>query len=321
MSHAGKPGRPLTGMSGTLRDPGPATVSAAGRRRLMGLAYRMLGSVDDAEDVVQDAQLRLLGLERAPDDPDAYLFRVVSNLAVDRLRHLKVQRRSYLGPWLPEPVVTEPAAGAIALVEDLGIGLLLLLERLTPAERIAFVLREAFDLGFDEMADVLAVRADACRQRYHRARRKLAGERRPVAAPAAEQRHLLEQLVDAVTSGNTERVAALLTDDALLVSDGGGKVSAAVRPVASPARIAQVVVHLASREPLERFSMDYRPLNGGVGLVIGVDGPPRPGVPAYATFQLEVSRGRISRLYVMRNPDKLTRLAAARHPGGSGREL
>lgn len=282
-------------------------IAADVRRRLLGLAYRMLGSVEEAEDVVQDAQLKLLARDSAPAEPEAFLFRVVSNLAVDRLRHLKVQRRHYSGPWLPEPLVTDPA-DALALSGDLSLGLILVLERLSPAERVAFVLREGFDLSFGEMAEVLGIAADACRQRLQRARRKLDGVRRPVTPPAV-QRHLLERLLDTVRSGDVGAVAELLADDAVLLTDGGGKVSAAIRPVERPARIAQVLVHVASREPATDWALTFQPLNGGVGVAVRGPAGGEQG-PVYACIALDASDGRISRVYVLRNPDKLGHLAA-----------
>ncbi len=280
-------------------------VAASDRSALVRLAYRMLGSVEDAEDVVQEAQLKLLATPRTADDPQAYLFRTVSNLAIDRLRRLRVQRRAYPGPWLPEPLITAGNGEAeAARADDLDMALLLLLERLSPAERVAFVLREACELSFREIADVLGSRPDACRQRYHRARRNLDGLRRPP-VPSRQQRRLLERLSDAVVAADHRRIAALLTEDAVLLTDGGGRVSAAVRPVENPSRIAQVLVHLASRRPLDTMELGWLPLNGGVGLVIRERGEP------FASVQLQADADgeRISRLFVMRNPDKLTRLA------------
>lgn len=281
--------------------PSLATVD---RQGLLRLAYRLLGSVEDAEDVVQDAHVKLLAAARPPAHPGAWLFRTVTNLAIDRLRHLKVVRRAYPGPWLPEPLATDEAEveGAAVRDDDLSVGLLLLLERLSVTERVAFVLRESFDLDFAAMGRLLGVGTDACRQRYHRACRKLDADWQ-APAPSAVQKRLLERLRDAVLSGDHAAVVNLLSDDALLLTDGGGKVSAAVRPVAEPARIAQVLLHLASRQPLDRLSFEWRPLNGGVGLLICEDGVP------YSVIQVGADAGeRLTRLYVVRNPDKLARL-------------
>ncbi|MFW6093071.1 MAG: sigma-70 family RNA polymerase sigma factor [Pseudomonadota bacterium] len=277
--------------------------------RLERLAYRLLGSVEDAEDVVQDARVRLLALEHTPDNVDAYLFRVVANLAIDRLRRRKVERRTYPGPWLPEPLAT-PHAGEVeaARRDDLSVGLLLLLETVSASERVAFVLREAYELTFQEIGELLDIGTDACRQRYHRARRKLAA-RVPTSAPPEQHRRVLERLVDAVAAGDPEAVAELLTGDALLVTDGGGRVSAAVRPVAAPERIARVLVHLASREDLGDLRREFRALNDSTGLVLIRD-LPKGGAELYGCVQLEVRGEQVSRIFVVRNPTKLKRLSA-----------
>lgn len=293
-----------------MAEPSGATTVAAdgaGRKRLVGLAYRLLGSVEEAEDVVQDAYLKVLAIPRRADDPDAYLFRTVTNLAIDRLRHLKVQRRAYPGPWLPEPLATADADGATDLMraDDLSLGFLLLLERLSVTERVALVLREAFDLDFAEMAEVLGVRADACRQRYHRARRKLDGAR-PAHSTPARQRVLLERLTEALLAGDREAVTRLLSRDAVLLTDGGGRVSAAIRPVVDPRRIAQVMVHIAGREDPASLSLDWRAINAGVALVVGQ----RDVVHSCVLIEPD-GASRIARIYVVRNPDKLARLGRA----------
>lgn len=288
----------------------PAAIAAVDRAALVRLAYRMLGTVEDAEDVVQEAQLRLLATPREAGDPAAYLFRTVSNLAIDRLRHLRVQRRAYPGPWLPEPLLTADDGVADAVrVDDLDVALLLLMERLSPTERVAFVLREACELDFREMAEVLGARADACRQRYRRARLKLAGQRQPP-TPPRNQRRLLEALSAAVMDADQARLISLLTDDAEMLTDGGGRVSAAVRPVREASRISQVILHLAASQPLGGMRFEWRPLNRGVGLVLFEEDQP------YASIQLQsdADGARISRLFVMRNPDKLSRLVQSPPP-------
>ena len=289
-------------------DWGREAGGVASRRSLIRLAYRLLGSVEDAEDVVQDAHVKMLAVERNPDDARSYLFRTVTNLAIDRLRHLKVQRRSYPGPWLPEPLLTETGSveGEAAVADDLSVAFLLLLERLSVSERVVFVLREALDLSFDEMSEVLGVRSDACRQRYRRARGKLADARRAPPQPAL-QRQALERLVEAVGAGDAHRLAALLTDDALLLTDGGGRVSAAINPVEKPERIARVLVHLAAREDHLSTTLQFIEVNGGIGaLLMAADeaGQSRP----YACVQADVEGDRVSRIYIVRNPAKLARL-------------
>ena len=288
-----------------MSEPASA-VPTVDRPRLIRLAYRLLGSVEDAEDVVQDAHLRLLAGGHTPDDPGAYLFRTVTHLAIDRLRRLKVQRRAYAGPWLPEPLDTadEDASAPAERRQDLGIGLLLLLERLSVGERVAYVLREAFDLDFRTMSEVLDVRVEACRQRYHRARRKIAGiEAWPT--PTAAQRRLLERLAEAVLAGDRTRLTALLAEDAVMLTDGGGQVRAAIIPVERPDRIAQVLLHIVSRQDPATFTFEWRRLNGGAGLLIRQRGVPFSCVQVAGEGGGD---GRASRIYVMRNPAKLARL-------------
>jgi RNA polymerase sigma-70 factor (ECF subfamily) len=280
----------------------------------------MLGSVADAEDVVQEARLRLLKQDSAPDNEEAWLFRVVTNLALDRLRREKRQRERYPGPWLPEPLPTESTAssasaivedstpeGVVELAESLSMGLLLMLERLTPAERVVFVLREGFDLGFDDIADLVSSSAANCRQRYRRAKNHLAGEPGPRAVSVEDsqgQRQVLEKLLAALASHDLEQMVALFAEDCVAYADGGGVVSAAIRPVTDPARIAQVSLHLVDRIAAEG-SVDFRwcSLNGGTGLLVTLDGV------LHSSIQVDVADGQVQRLYIVRNPEKLAHLS------------
>jgi RNA polymerase sigma-70 factor (ECF subfamily) len=278
------------------------------RSRLEGLAYRLLGSVADAEDVVQEARLKLLAQTTVPDNEEAWLFRVVTNLALDKLREQKRRRESYPGPWLPEPLPTPAPDQATELAENLSMGLVLMLERLSPAERAVFVLREGFDLAFDDIAPLVDASAAACRQRYRRAKTHLAGELPPepaLVAGADEQRQLLDRFLAAVAERNYESLVALFAEDCVAYTDGGGVVSAAIRPVTDPGRIAQVTLFLA-----DKLAGDGEPefhwveLNGGPGLLVTVDGA------LMLSMQVEGLAGRIRRVYIVRNPHKLAHLAA-----------
>ncbi len=276
--------------------------------RLESLAYRMLGSVADAEDVVQEARLKLLKASEAPENEEAWLFRVVTNLALDRLRERKRREASYTGPWLPEPMLTESGPDDVAeLAENLSLGLLFMLERLSPAERAVFVLREAFDLSFDDIGAVLNVNAAACRQRLRRARAQLAGEvpRRQREQDAAEQQRLLEALFGAVAGRDLDALVHLFAEDAVVYSDGGGQVSAAIIPVTDPDRIARVIMHIGTRV-LEDGNVEFRwvTLNGDPAVIISAEGS------LVSTLQVEVLDGRIQRLFMVRNPDKLAHLVA-----------
>jgi RNA polymerase sigma-70 factor (ECF subfamily) len=270
------------------------------RERLVAFAYRMLGSRHDAEDVVQEAYSRLHERDVAADDPARYAFRVVANLCVDRLRAEQVRRRTYFGPWLPEPWLEESSPVDVAeLAEDLSVALLLLLERLSPGERVVFVLREAFDLKFDEIADVIGVTAAACRQRYARAKSHMKdAPRKP--APVDAQRNLLTRLVTAITEGSVANIVQLLSTDAVLISDGGGEVTAAIRPVHGVERIATVLAH-TGQKALKEGALDVRfnNVNGGWGLTLLQHGKP------HSCMTIAVDGDRIEAIFIMRNPKKL----------------
>jgi len=270
------------------------------RQRYLGLAYRMLGSRADAEDVVQDAYLRVRSHTGTIEDTGRYVFRIVANLCVDRLRAERVRRREYVGPWLPEPVVSAEDPGAHAeLADSLSMGLMFLLERLSPAERIVFVLREAFDLGFAEIAGLLGVTEDACRQRFSRARRHLKGESGEPIRPS-EHRDLLTRLMSAVAEQRVDAVVSLLSEDALLISDGGGVVSAAIRPVSGRERIATVIIHIGTRARAEGpLDTCFVNINGDWGLVLS-----RSGVIETA-ITLETRDQLVRRIFFVRNPEKL----------------
>jgi RNA polymerase sigma-70 factor (ECF subfamily) len=271
------------------------------RGRYLALAYRMLGSRADAEDVVQEAFLRTASGSVGVEHPQRYLLRVVANLCVDRLRAERVRRQAYPGPWLPEPVLSDDEPDGVSeLAESLSMGFLLLLERLSPGERIVFVLREAFELDFTEIASILGISAEACRQRLSRARRHLKGQAPQQRDPEAS-RALLARLMSAVTEQRVDAVIELLADDAILISDGGGVASAAIRPVSGRERIARVMVHIAAREQ-EQGPLDLRfsNINGDWGLLI------MRGETIHSAVTLELRDGRIRRIYVLRNPEKLS---------------
>jgi RNA polymerase sigma-70 factor (ECF subfamily) len=269
-------------------------------------AYRMLGSVADAEDVLQEAEVKLLKQKLPPDNPEAFLFRVVTNLALDRLRQHQRQRRLYPGPWLPDPLPTE-SMGAEALAEladELSLGFVLMLERLSPVERVVFVLREGFDYTFDEIGELIGAKASACRQRYRRARSHLGDEKR-ITTPAAEQQALLDKLLVAVAEEDLSGLVAMFSEDTVVFADGGGVVNAAIRPITGPARIAQVIVHLTRKAGEEgEMTHEFIELNGGVGLLMRQDGN------LHSCIQLDGIDGVVTRLYVSRNPAKIDHLLA-----------
>lgn len=283
------------------------------RPRLLGLAYRMLADVDEAEDVVQEAFLRWhLADHEAVRAPEAWLVTVVTRLSVDRLRRLQTERSAYQGPWLPEPIATEPALApasppptdrAAELASDLSIALLLLLERLAPVERAALLLRDVFDTDYVEIARILERSADAVRQLVHRARSRVRAERTRVAVPPCEQERILDRYMNALSEGDAPALLALLAPDVVLGSDGGGRVRAARRWLRGADRVARFLLGVS-----RKFGRDYRrqltELNGRPAVLVFAD-----GVLASVTTA-EVEDGRIRALHVMRNPEKLRHVLA-----------
>ena len=275
----------------------------AQRPRLFGLAYRLLGSAMDAEDVVQDAYLRWRGAD-APSiaAPQAWLAKVVTNLSLNRLASARARRERYAGPWLPEPVLTED--GTLGPLEDVtqresvSLALLILLERLTPAERAVFVLREAFGYSHGETAQILELSEANCRQLQRRARDRLASQR-PRFSPAPEQwRTLAGRFLAAARAGDLRSLERMLAEDVTAWTDGGGKVAAGRRPVAGRARVAR---YLAGA--IGKFGTGAQVVLAEVNgepAILGVSGGTVVGV-----LVLEVSGGEISALRAVANPDKL----------------
>ncbi len=272
------------------------------KSRFEALAYSMLGSVAEAEEVVQEARLRLHQLDAPPSSDEAFLYRVVSNLSIDRLRRAKTEREAYFGPWLPEPVLGD-VSDELELTQELSIGFMHLLEQLPPSERIVYVLRESFDLPFDELAALLGIRVDTARQRASRARKRMRNQSRVQSFPDAEGKQLLEQLVALVGNADVEGLITLLAEDAIAYTDGGGVVSAAVRPIHGAQRIATVLLHLAAKAggeaPLE---MQLERLSDSWALVI------HQGQQVHSIHFIAGTEGKLQRLYTLRNPHKFGHL-------------
>lgn len=268
----------------------------------------MLGDVDEAEDVVQEAFLRWQRADQqAVRSSEAWLTTVVTRLSVDRLRRLQTERSTYPGPWLPEPIATDPALTradspapdhAAELASDLSVALLVLLERLTPEERAAFLLRDVFDSEYAEIGRVLERSSDAVRQMVHRARTRVRNERTRVVAPPGEHERLLERFVNALAADDARGLLALLAPDVVLASDGGGKVRAARRWLLGPDRVARFLLGV-SRKFSEGVSRQISQLNGRPAVLVFDD-----GVLVTATT-VDVEVGRIRALHIIRNPDKL----------------
>jgi RNA polymerase sigma-70 factor (ECF subfamily) len=278
------------------------------RRALFGLAYRMLGSVEDAQDVVSETYLRWQRVER-PRDDRAVLWSIASRLCIDALRSAQRSRVDYVGVWLPEPLVEEDAdpAEEVGRRETLSLAFLHLLERLTPVERAVFVLHEAFDYPAGEIAAMLELSRDNVRQILHRARKRLEPDRPRYRADRAPQRRLVEQFLTACATGEIEPLTALLADDVVIYADGGGKASAVLRPVQGRLRVARFVRGLVRHSP-PGLQVDVVEANGGAALLL------RVGEECLGLYALtaDPSGARIGAIHAIRNPDKLARLAAGR---------
>jgi len=271
------------------------------RGRLLGLAYRMLGSRSDAEDVVQDAYLRFAGAQDV-HNAEAFLVTVVTRLCLDRLKSAKAQREVYIGPWLPEPVFDAEGLSADAateLADDLSFALLLALDRLSPLERAAFLLHDVFDTPFPEIAAMLDRTEAACRQLASRARRTVRDNRpAPTKAPDNHAR-LLQAFGEAVASGNVARLAELLRSDAVALTDGGGRKTAALNPIIGAEKIARFFIGISAKNAGHDVRIEPAMINGAFGALLYLDGE------LDHTMSMAMSGDKIAAIYIVRNPDKL----------------
>ncbi len=279
------------------------------RGRLLGLAYRMLGSRSDAEDVVQDAYLRFAGAQEV-HNPEAFLVTVVTRLCLDRLKSAKAQREVYVGPWLPEPILDADALSpdaATELADDLSFALLLALDRLSPLERAAFLLHDVFDMPFSEVARMIDRTEAACRQLATRARRAVRDARpAPVATPDSHA-CLLRAFSEAVTSGDVSRLAGLLRQDAIALTDGGGRKSAALNPIMGADKIARFFIGLAGKNIGRDIRIEPTMINGTVGALLYLDGE------IDHSLSMAIDGERIAAIYIVRNPDKLRHASTSAH--------
>jgi RNA polymerase sigma-70 factor (ECF subfamily) len=304
----------------------PAASFEPYRRRLLGLAYRMLGSMADAEDAVQDAYLRWHAADRnSVSDTRAFLMTTTTRICLDMLTSARARHEEYVGPWLPEPVVDTAALAPDSrteLAEDLSIALLLTLDRLSPLERAAFLLHDVFDFTFNEVASALERNEAACRQLASRARAHVRESRpRGATAPPArsgqiDPKHaqLLSAFAAATQSGDLIALTQLLASDVRVVTDGGGKVRAALEVIDGADRVARFLVGVTRKHPgqwwRDDFTVRLATINGLPGVI--VDAPEGP--VQTTTFELE---GDVIRaLYVVRNPDKLRHLATHQRSAG-----
>jgi RNA polymerase sigma-70 factor (TIGR02957 family) len=268
------------------------------RSLLFTVAYEMLGSAADAEDAVQETWLRWAGVDQERvHDPRAYLVQIVTRQALNRLRTVSRRREEYVGEWLPEPLLTSPdVAEDVELAENVSIAMLTVLETLGPVERAVFVLREVFEAPYDEIAEAVGKTPVAVRQIARRAREHVAARRPRMRVDRAQQRAAVEKFMAALTTGNVDALVEVLAPDVVLISDGGGVVQAARKPITGAAKVMSL---LALAVKFRDFAATSAWLNGMPGARLTADG-------AAAAVSLVVEDGRITRIYAIANPHKLT---------------
>ncbi|MQY05595.1 RNA polymerase sigma-70 factor [Actinomadura macrotermitis] len=285
----------------------PATEAFVAHRNLLfTVAYEILGSAADAEDVLQEAWLRWAEIDLAQvRDQRAFLVRITTRRALDRLRVLRRRKESYVGPWLPEPLLTAPDVAENAeLAESLSMAMMLVLETLSPTERAVFVLREVFDVGYDEIAEAVGKTPAAVRQIAHRSRKHVDARRPREAVSSRQARAALASFQHAVETGDIQGVLDVLAPDVVLISDGGGVRSAALRPVTGLVKVGRLL--LASLGDKEgKLTGEPTTVNGDPALLLRLDGE------LDSVMALHLEEGLVTGLYFIRNPDKLTHIAAA----------
>ncbi|WP_172383027.1 RNA polymerase sigma-70 factor [Streptomyces sp. MNP-20] len=271
------------------------------RSLLFTVVYEMLGSAADTEDVLQESWLRWADVDRAGvRDPRAYLVRLVTRQALNRLRTLSRSREDYVGEWLPEPLLTSPdVAEDVELADSVSVAMLTVLETLAPTERAVFVLREVFEMPYGEIAGAVGKSPAAVRQIARRAREHVAARRPRVRVSRSEQQAVVDRFLAALRTGHLQELMEVMAPDVVMIADGGGLVAAALTPVHG----ADAVAPLLARAHRLVTVLDARPvwLNGAPAGRVAFDGAP-------AAVSLAVEHGRITRIYVVRNPRKLTRL-------------
>jgi len=273
------------------------------RTLLFSIAYRMLANVADAEDLLQETFIRW---QQARDDeirsPRAFLVTILSRLCINHLQSARVQREQYVGPWLPEPIVTGPGSDPLEIVridESLSVAFLVVLERLTPMERAVFLLREVFEYEYSEIASVVDQSETNCRQIFSRAKHHVSAMRPRFKTSEGEKRELLERFLQATSSGNLEGLVSLLAHDVVLYSDGGGKAVAAPNLIRGADKAARGALGTLQKLTPKNLVTRLAQINGNPGIVSYLDGNP------YSVLTFEADDGHITAIYVVTNPDKL----------------
>lgn len=277
------------------------------RPRLTGVAYGMLGSVMEAEDVVQEAYLRWQGVDLVDiDSPEAYLTTIATRLAMDRLKSAQARRETYVGPWLPEPLVSSfsrDPADVVAEAESLSMTLLMALEGLTPVERAVLLLREVFDLDYAEIADIVDKSPANCRQIARRAREKAATREKPPSGDVEVESRILSRYLEEVSRGNVEGVASVFAQDVVLWSDGGGKARAARHALYGARRVARHLVGVRPQTP-EGTEIRIARVNGQPAILGVLDGR------VIGSISFEIEEGQVITVHAVLNPEKLQHLTA-----------
>lgn len=289
-------------MAGPKTSADPEQVFGEHRGLLFGVAYRVLGGVGDAEDVVQEAWLRWDGADTGEvADPAGWLVRVTTRLAIDRLRSARARRESYVGPWLPEPALTGPdIADDIALADTVSTAMLLLMESLSPLERAVFVLHEAFGYSYGEIGDFVGCSVDAARQTARRAREHVADGRTRYDTDRVSKIRVTETFLAACAGGDLAELIAVLAPEVTLVCDGGGLAPAPHRAIHGMEQVARALVIFAGRSA--GLTTQVVDLNGGPGIVVHQDGTP------VTAISLHLVAGRIETVHLVSNPEKLSGL-------------
>jgi RNA polymerase sigma-70 factor (TIGR02957 family) len=289
-------------------------VFEAHRGLMIAVAYRMLGTMADAEDAVQDAWLRWTAAPRdGVADPKSYLVRLITNTSLNKLRSVRARREAYVGPWLPEPLLTQAGPDTeerVELAESVSVAMLVVLETLAPEERAVFVLREVFGFSHAEIAAALGRTNDSVRQLAHRAREHVQARRPRFDVDAGQQRQVTQRFLAAAAGGDLDGLMTVLAPDVTLVADGGGKAQAARLPVTGAEKVARLILH-ASRRPymgvrLADMEFAVTEINGTPGVVVSTAGR------VLAAFTTTVSDGKITAIQAIANPDKLGALATGR---------
>lgn len=277
------------------------------RSLLFSIAYRMLGSVADAEDMVQETFIRWQASSDEIRSPRAFLVTIISRLCINHLQSARVQREQYIGQWLPEPLLTGTGSDPYEIShidESLSMAFLVLLERLTPMERAVFLLREVFDYEYSEIAGILGQNEASCRQILSRARQHVAKVRPRFDASLKQHEQLLHEFLDAASNGNLDALVALLSSQVVFHSDGGGKSAAVPNLVYGPGNVARAILGGLAKLVPKNLVSRMAQINGKPGVVSYLDGRP------YSVFTIDIADGRVQSVFIVTNPEKLARLPA-----------